>query len=75
MLSYIGTRWNLITADGSNLQTNTRWNLYAQKPSPQAFVHVVTQENRSGSSGSLIGHPRLAGETAVTAALHVPQTD
>jgi hypothetical protein len=61
VLSYIGTRWNLVTADGSNLRTNTRWNLYAQRPSPQAFVHVVTQENRSGGSGSLIGHARLDG--------------
>lgn len=61
VLRYIGNRWNLVTADGSNLQTNTRWNLYAQKPSPQAFVHVVTPENRSGSSASLIGHARIDG--------------
>ncbi|SDD67258.1 DUF7452 domain-containing protein [Aquimonas voraii] len=61
VLSYVGSRWNLVTADGSNLVTNTRWNLYSQLPSPQAFVHEVRADNRNGSSGSLIGHPRLDG--------------
>lgn len=59
VLSYVGNRWNLITADGSNLVTSTRWNLYSQLPSPQAFVHEVRADNRNGSTGSLISHPRL----------------
>ncbi|ODU41164.1 choice-of-anchor Q domain-containing protein [uncultured Aquimonas sp.] len=61
VLSYVGNRWNLVSADGSNFVTNTRWNLYSQLPSPQAFVHEVRADNRNGSSGSLIGHPRLDG--------------
>ena len=61
VLSYVGSHWNLVTADGSNLVTNTRWNLYSQTPSPQAFVHEVRADNRNGGSGSLIGHPRLDG--------------
>lgn len=59
--SYVGNRWNLVTANGTNLQTNTRWNLYAQAQSPQAFRHVVREDNRNGAAGSLIGHPRLDG--------------
>jgi hypothetical protein len=61
VLSYLGNRWNLVSADGSNLRTNTRWNLYQQAPSPQAFRHEVRADNRSGSTGSLISHPRLDG--------------
>jgi hypothetical protein len=61
VLSYVGNRWNLITADGSNLVTSTRWNLYSQQSSPQAFVHEVRADNRNGSTSSLINHPRLDG--------------
>lgn len=60
VLSYSGTRWNLATADGSGFSTNTRWNLYAQVLSPQAFRHEVRIDNLSGL-GSLLSHPRIDG--------------
>lgn len=62
VLNYAGTRWNIVTANGSNLTTNTRWNLYSQRPSPQAFVHTVSAANQPISSLSTeIDHPLLNG--------------
>jgi len=60
VLDYAGTRWNIVTANGSNLTINTRWNLYSQRSSPQAFVHTVTSRNQPGSpSITELDHPLL----------------
>jgi hypothetical protein len=62
VLDYSGTRWTLRTADASGFNTNTRWNLYAQRPSPQAFLHTVAISNQpAGSSATYLDHPLLNG--------------
>jgi hypothetical protein len=59
-LDYSGTRWQLRTADAGPFNTNTRWNLYAQRPSPQAFVHTVAASNQPVSVNSTyLDHPLL----------------
>jgi hypothetical protein len=62
-LHYDSGRWQLVTTNGSPFTTNTTWNLYAQRPSPNAFRHIVA----TTAATSVIDHPLLNGQPCARA--------
>lgn len=50
--------WVVMHLDGSAIPTTASFNIYAQPPSPNAFVHVATAHNSSGAS-TYLDHPLL----------------
>jgi len=62
VLSYDGTRWNLVTAAGIAFNygsSGTSWNLYSQPRSAQAFTVTADASNRNGSTELYLDHPLL----------------
>lgn len=62
VLSYVGTRWNLVTAAGIPFNyggSGTSWNLYSQPRSAQAFTVTADASNRNGSTVLYLDHPLL----------------
>jgi hypothetical protein len=61
VLSYQGTRWNLVTAGGIPFvygASGTSWNLYAQVRSAQAFT-VTADASNSDTNQIFLDHPLL----------------
>lgn len=59
-IGYSSPTWFIRNDDLGALNVNAAFNVYAQDPSPNAFVHTATTANIAGSSSSL-DHPLLNG--------------
>ncbi len=59
--AYLSGQWRVVNTDGSIIPVGAAFNVYAQAPSRNAFVHRVSVENQPVATVSVIDHPSLNG--------------
>jgi hypothetical protein len=63
--------WFVLNQDGEDIPLDAGFNIYAQDPSPNAYVHTVAAHNVSLAEASVLDHPLLNGVPC--AQVHVTQ--
>jgi hypothetical protein len=67
---YFGS-WFVLNQDFADIPLNAAFNIYAQDPSPNAYVHTVAAHNRTLFESTMLDHPLLNG--VACAQVHVTQ--
>jgi hypothetical protein len=60
-VGYFGSSWFVLNNDFANMPVGAAFNIYAQDPSPNAYVHAATSANASGANATVLDHPLLNG--------------
>jgi hypothetical protein len=69
-VGYFGS-WFVLNQDFAAMPDNAAFNIYAQDPSPNAWVHTVATHNRPSTNQTNLDHPLLNGVPC--AQVHVTQ--
>lgn len=60
-VGYFGSSWFVLNNDFANIPVGAAFNIYAQDPSPNAYLHTASSANLYGASGTVLDHPLLNG--------------
>ncbi len=60
-VGYFGSSWFVLNNDFADIPVGAAFNIYAQDPSPNAYVHTASSANAYAVGGTILDHPLLNG--------------